>query len=194
MGATTEAPPRLVNPRAHHVTVDGQATVKRHHAGCGVDHPFYSECMSLGGSKLGVPRPRAVFTEGTLMVDEVVSVVGTPAPVSSARVAVGGTLHGQVVSVPVTATHVIKARHAVRIDATEEAPFWQAVEGVEIYLVRNRGMVRLIIESEVNASGERAGKSNRLGETIVEALGIASGSWGASGPLVKTLPPPDFDD
>lgn len=119
------------------------------------------------------------------------------------RVAVGGPLHGLVVGVPAGATHVMtfRASESISVPLPVAGPGervagdpYVALSVVVTYLVRNRGNARLLIESETLASGDRAGKSNRLGETIVEALAIASGVHGSGGPLVKMLPPPDFDD
>ena len=121
------------------------------------------------------------------------------------RVAVGGPLHGRVIRTPLGATHILTAVASEPIEvplpevvegAPERVsdPQWHALSGVVTYVSRDRGRTRLLIEVDTLASGDRAGKSNRLGETIVDALGIASGAHGTGGPLVKMLPPPDFDD
>jgi hypothetical protein len=177
--------------------------VRFHHRDCvDPDHLADTTCIRADGMVLGVPEPDEpvgdFFLRTVRQADD--RLVG--------RCGVGGPLHGRIVRVPLGSTQIMTARTSEPlavplppmatgdIAAVERlSESYTALTGVVTYHVRERGGARLLIEAELLASSERVvGKANRLGETIVEALAIASGVHGHGGPLVKTLPPPEFDD
>lgn len=108
------------------------------------------------------------------------------------RVAVGGSLHGRVLLVPVTATAVY-SDHGMTFEVRESdggplAPdgvTFRAVARFEVYQVRDvgrtaSGNVGLVIAAELLKSSGTASAKGGVDETIVEALGIAAGVHGRS--------------
>lgn len=113
------------------------------------------------------------------------------------RVAVGGSLHGRVLSVPVT-SQVIYCDHGMSVELLsdhgpgDENVTFKATQRFELYEVRDHartsnGNVGLIIAAELLKTAGSPVKGNGLNETIVEALGIAAGVHGHSSKLARGL-------
>lgn len=118
-------------------------------------------------------------------------------------IAVGGSLHGVTVAVPEGCTAiytdhglshsvdlappdvpgtVILASHGTSTALTGKAlAAFRAAERFELYRVRYRGWVGLLISAQLLGTAD---KPKGLDQTIVEALGIAAGVWREPQPLV----------
>lgn len=117
-----------------------------------------------------------------------------PAP-TRPRVAVGGSLHGKVLQVPID-SKIIYADHGVSVEIVdpevEGALTFRAAMRFTLYEVRDyqrtsAGNIGLVIASELLKSAGAPARGNGLTETIVEALAIAAGVHGVSGALTRQL-------
>lgn len=118
-----------------------------------------------------------------------------PAAQGIKRVCVGGPLHGRVLLVPVTARYVITYGQIdeALVEDNIVSQTWFALTGLVImYAVRDQGKTRLLVETELIRSAERGGRTPGLGQSIVDALGLASGVHGVGGPLVVQMHAPDL--
>lgn len=115
-----------------------------------------------------------------------------PAVQVRTRVAVGGSLHGRVLRVPVTSSVVyadsgtaFEIEHAR--DLRDDGVTYRATTRFELYEVMDRGKTGLIVSADLLKSAGTPIKGNGLQETIVEALGIAAGVSSTSPALVRQL-------
>jgi len=116
------------------------------------------------------------------------------------RVAVGGSLHGLVMNVPINSS-VVYADRGVSVEVLQpggtvddepNVQRFRATQDIELYQVRDvgrtsAGNVGLIIASDLLKSANAAKGDAGLDRSIVEALGIAAGVFGSSPALVRQL-------